>query len=53
MRCLNLKKLYPEVSTRETWVILFLVSYYQFKCYLTGKEFEELVSSQCFDLRRV
>ena len=53
MRFLNLKKLYPEVSTREMWVIVFLVPYYQFKCYLTVKEFEELVSSQSFDLRRV
>ena len=25
MRCLNLKKLYPEVSTREMWVIVFSV----------------------------
>ena len=53
MRCLNLKKLYPEVSTTEMWVIEFLVSYYQFKCYLTLEAFEELVSFQCFDLRRV
>ena len=50
---LNLKKLYPEVSTTEMWVMVFLVSYYQFKCYLTLKEFEEFVSPHCYDLRRV
>ena len=51
MRCLSLKQLFPEFSSTEMWVMVFL--FHITSLMLTLEEFEELVSSQCYDLRRV